>query len=1119
MLSLTGAKKGSSPAVRPKTSMIPAAKISNSKNTVGSKSNYLQPINVKVLEIESMITTKLIREKTKTIKDRKKAQKEDRNEQEKDLEKGKDPGKKNIKIPKVPKLGMFGWLKRFIGSVILAFFANKMLNHLPKLVGLVKGIQGVLEFVSDIGITLINALATFVDWGYKAYDATRGFLKTIGGNGLAENFDKVLGLVDTALFLTTVLAGSMAVDAMTGGDGGGFDPLDFFRRKGAQKAAGKVAAKGGAKVAAKGTAAAAGTAAAIVAGVGLLSSALGEGAFQLRKIGKGIESGAKERYEEKSPLDPRKQLDFLLYQGSRFINHNLNGLGVILDIIGAPFRYAIELINFGIMAMFGDKEGMKRQRKNLAKFDARVREGIRQMLNVATFGFGFKGKGSFGNMFGDEAATKEMASKMQEGGVAGNRNKVKRRLKKRRGTFNINRLKKPVFRPLPTAPRGDVKNKDGQPNRAWWDFLGWAGSSDGNLDISESGSKLGKRVSEVGNTLGKNDYFGPILSLASKVILNKKIEKQDYDNIGLGINRLLNEGILKKQISEGIPGYAEGGKVASALAAGIDASGWVSDTFKKELSSEIRKKYEKIGVTGSSSESSPGSSSDSSGSGRRSSRSMSGSSTGGIQGSGINKGIAIAKKLMVDMNISAAAASGIVGNLMLESGLIPDNVENGKGFEDGPVDNIPVGTRRVGYGYGQWTNSRLEEFRKFLTQRGVNDQSATDDDNYAYLLKELNGDEPLFNHWKTKTSIPEDDPAKAATWFMMNWERPGVPHQDKRQEYARAVFEKLEGVTKKIAQAEIEAAGGSFIPAGRAGGNEGEVDFMDPDNLAGLDAGKPKKVYMHWTAGGYNSIVGPYHTIFTGDGTMHRRVPYGERSGHTYNRNTNSVGLSVAAMAGAAGNYQWPKQAQLEGMTNEIARLSNEWGWKASDINIKNVMTHGEAGSNKDGRVMHDNYGPTVWGGTAERWDLDQLNASQQIGQGGEILRGMIAKKLSSGEFMNDDDAKRSHAGTKLSNREQMLKILPGQSLLDENTSKALGATNLARFNAASTPEEMRKISGQIAGVSDYAPYEQGAQQTIVVNNNNQEQPMDDYGTQDQGLSAMMGNSYDNSFEFLDYQG
>ena len=35
-----------------------------------------------------------------------------------------------------------------------------------------------------------------------------------------------------------------------------------------------------------------------------------------------------------------------------------------------------------------------------------------------------------------------------------------------------------------------------------------------------------------------------------------------------------------------------------------------------------------------------------------------------------------------------------------------------------------------------------------------------------------------------------------------------------------------------------------------------------------------KAIYLHWTAGGYNSVVGPYHTIFTGDGKMHQNVPY-----------------------------------------------------------------------------------------------------------------------------------------------------------------------------------------------------------------------------------------------------
>ena len=79
-----------------------------------------------------------------------------------------------------------------------------------------------------------------------------------------------------------------------------------------------------------------------------------------------------------------------------------------------------------------------------------------------------------------------------------------------------------------------------------------------------------------------------------------------------------------------------------------------------------------------------------------------------ISGGMETKGKAIARRLMNDLNISAAAAAGIVGNLMLESGLQPDNVENGKGFQDGPINNIPVGTQRVGYGYGQWTNDRLE---------------------------------------------------------------------------------------------------------------------------------------------------------------------------------------------------------------------------------------------------------------------------------------------------------------------------------------------------------------------------------------------------------------------------
>ena len=202
---------------------------------------------------------------------------------------------------------------------------------------------------------------------------------------------------------------------------------------------------------------------------------------------------------------------------------------------------------------------------------------------------------------------------------------------------------------------------------------------------------------------------------------------------------------------------------------------------------------------------------------------------------------------------------------------------------------------------------------------------------------------------------------------------------------------------------------------GVAPGQEGVVDEMQSQNLAGGDPGKAKKIYLHWTAGGYNSVVGPYHTIFTGDGTRHLRVDYNTRSGHTYGRNTGAVGLSVAAMAGGHGNYQWPKEAQLDAMAAEAARLGKAWGWTASDINLKNIMTHGEAGSNVDGTVKHTNYGPFGRGrsdtlpeqeagstgrvAAMERWDLDMLNPKDKYGEGGNKMRDKIRAKMWRGGF------------------------------------------------------------------------------------------------------------------------
>ena len=69
-----------------------------------------------------------------------------------------------------------------------------------------------------------------------------------------------------------------------------------------------------------------------------------------------------------------------------------------------------------------------------------------------------------------------------------------------------------------------------------------------------------------------------------------------------------------------------------------------------------------------------------------------------------------------------------------------------------------------------------------------------------------------------------------------------------------------------------------------------------------------------------------------------------------------SLTLDAAAHGGSA--------AQL---CQEVAGIARSWGWTAADITIQSVMTHAEAASNRDGRWMHDNYGPVIWGGTGER--------------------------------------------------------------------------------------------------------------------------------------------------------
>ena len=191
------------------------------------------------------------------------------------------------------------------------------------------------------------------------------------------------------------------------------------------------------------------------------------------------------------------------------------------------------------------------------------------------------------------------------------------------------------------------------------------------------------------------------------------------------------------------------------------------------------------------------------------------------------------------------------------------------------------------------------------------------------------------------------------------------------------------------------------------------------------------RVYLHWTATGYQWFQpNHYHTIVLGDGAIVRMHDYNiDLTQHTYKRNSNSIALACACMGGSDPWLTPPQPIQLEAMCKEAARIVRVWGWKVSDITISNILTHAEAASNRDGRIMHETYGPVAWGGDGQRWDLMCLTRGGND-DGGDVLRGMISNSFLDLEAGNgtthlspDHPLHGSRAGT-MTARETTLNVL-----------------------------------------------------------------------------------------------
>lgn len=567
-----------SPTAAITKSMAPIQQVSTG---AVAKDDYLGIIHEKVLAIEKIVTGVYKAEKD-NLKAKKQAEKDDaRKNQEQKLEtKDKKPDKKKPKLADLPKVGVFGWLKRFIGSILMGLFLQKMVDFAGFLPAIVRTIDGVTSFIADWGGKIVGALITFVDFGIKAYDFTIGAISKLTKSLFGANADKVLGLIDTALFLTTAIAGAMAAEALMGGGDSGGGPTTGIQ--GAAGQAGRVTKRGTTAAAARRYASRFGRDAAVQRFGADAVKSLG-GKYARSGLTNFARDAAVKVLGKRGAANAIKTAAGVL----KPLVKNVPLIGGIMEFVlswisGDPVgKAAFKGVGAGLGTWIGGALG------TLIPIP-----GVGTAIGMFLGGTGGSALGGviYDAIFGGKAPQPSTTdTNYQEGGAVEGRpkGKVKRGIDIKKKKRRKLRVAKPTIERLDPLPpvKVDSQGEETTNNKAWWDFLGWFG---GNQEpLGAGGKKLAEKTTDAGNKLGENEFFGPILRITSKVILDEEITARDYKNIGVGINYLLHEGIVKGKI--GVLGYQDGGLVDNLPE--LDVTNWVSKTFEQSLEDDLKKKY------------------------------------------------------------------------------------------------------------------------------------------------------------------------------------------------------------------------------------------------------------------------------------------------------------------------------------------------------------------------------------------------------------------------------------------------------------------------------------------------------------------------------------------------
>jgi hypothetical protein len=708
----------------------------------------LQSIKKQFISKEKLLKSTLNVQKKRIVSNRTNAERERFIDYEKVLERPLRSLGTGIKNVVGKRLGFLDSLKTFIVNVLLGFIALRLLKYLPQFIQFAKTALKVGNFILDIGGKILNGLVTFVDYGYKAYDHARTIVGKIGGEKAVASLDKATD-ESTKLINQLLIAGMLFSD---------FSP--FAGLSGAPKAmeaaADAIKDKVSGEVANAATDAATKTAgkaalgpigsAGIIIGAGLLFSAAGEGVFQLTKWTKGLIGFG--------PISKFFQVPLGI----------LEGVGTLFDIVGAPFRYGIELVRAGFMKMFNMKDGLEKQSKNLGKFDARIRENFRRLSGVFAPVFSFFGQqdtakklstpGSFGSLYG-EKAVKDM-------GYSGGGKVISVRKYAAGGPVNIPRTEVKKV----DIPRGEtIKKAPAKPEERFAEVFPDSGGDASKMNRYDYMMGAYKTISGIPD-------LGAVFALTTKTLLGDQVTKDDYDAAAGALSNFMVLGLYETNPRT----YGKFSSLVNIELFNRTISEFLMKSMKNPLDAIARLLKSQLGLT-----SKPGEGADTT---KKDGESL---ETGPVGSSGDK--LTMARNLMRDLGLTAPQAAGIVGNMAAESGVENARVQGSRPGEKGvlKIDG------KTGYGIVQWTSmGRQQALADYAASKGADlSKPLSMDIEYQFFLKEFKG---KYGHVLSQIKQAQDVKT-SSTIFMQQYEVPaGYKTEAKimeRYNMSKPIYDKL----------------------------------------------------------------------------------------------------------------------------------------------------------------------------------------------------------------------------------------------------------------------------------------------------------------------------------------